>query len=380
MRIALFPSAYRPSIGGVEELTRQLALAYVRKGHQVTVYTNRWPRSLPRHEVLDGIDVHRVPFRLAHPSLRGRLSYPLTNRLVSWRLNRLLTDQHADILHVECVSSNTMYALRAAKSLNLPLVVTAQGELTMDQQRSFESDGHLPTLLRRAAIEAHGFTACSRKTLDDVEAFVGHEIAGARVIFNGTDIPSFAEATPLELGPYVFAIGRLVPQKGFDVLLRAWSKIEHHGHRLLIAGSGPTETELRELADDLGVAKSIEFYGAADRDIVPRLFAGATAVAIPSRVDEGLPLVSIETMAAGKPFVATISGGIREAVTDGIEGILVEREDVEGLADALRHLLESSDMRERFGAAGTVRARAFDWSLLADSYLDCYRQAIARAT
>ncbi|MGE0877286.1 MAG: glycosyltransferase family 4 protein [Acidimicrobiia bacterium] len=380
MRIALFPSAYRPSIGGVEELSRQLALAYVRKGHQVTVYTNRWPRSLPAHEVLDGVDVYRLPFRLPHASWRGRVSYPITNRLVSWTLHRLLKQQRADMIHVECVSSNTFYALRASDELSLPLVVTAQGELTMDPQRAFESGGTLPSLLRHAASSADGFTACSGKTLDDVETFVGHKIDGAKVIFNGTDVPTFTTARPLDLGSYVFAIGRLVPQKGFDVLLQAWSKIEHHGHHLVIAGSGPSEDDLRRLVDELGVTDSVRFFGPADRDTVPRLFAGATAVAIPSRVDEGLPLVSIETMAAGKPFVATISGGIREAVTDGVEGLLIEREDPEALADGLRRLLEGPELRARLAAAGAARARAFDWSLLADEYLSYFHDTARRRT
>ena len=148
---------------------------------------------------------------------------------------------------------------------------------------------------------------------------------------------------------------------------------------MLIAGSGPSEHALRRLVDELGVGDSVQLYGPAARATVPQLFAGATAVAIPSRVDEGLPLVSIETMACGKPVVATISGGIREAVTDGIEGLLVEREDPEALADGLRRLLEDASLRERLSAAGAERARSFDWSLLADEYLEYFAEAIRRS-
>jgi glycogen synthase len=309
MRIALFPSAYQPSIGGVEELSRQLALQYVAKGHQVSVYTNRWPRSLPSHEVLDGIDVHRLPFRLPHASLRGRMSYPVTNRVIASRLRRLLARQKAGVLHVQCVSSNTHYALLASEALGLPLVVTTQGELTMDAERAFERGTQLPTLLRRASIEATAFTACSAKTLADVEAFLGGPIPGAQVIFNGADVTSFAAAQPVLEGEYILAIGRLARQKGFDLLLRAWNRLDGRGHRLVIVGSGPEDVALRSLASDLRLGPSVEFYGPADRATVPRLFAGASMVVIPSRADEGLPLVSIETMAAGRAFVATVSGG-----------------------------------------------------------------------
>ena len=117
MRIAVFPSAYWPAIGGVEELTRQLALAYVEKGHQVSIYTNRWPRDLPEFEIRDELPIHRLPFRARHPSLRGRVSYPLTTRAISRRLERLLGEQEAELLHVQCVSTNATYALRAKTAL-----------------------------------------------------------------------------------------------------------------------------------------------------------------------------------------------------------------------------------------------------------------------
>jgi len=374
----LIPSAYRPSIGGVEELSRQLALAYRKAGHQVSVYTNRWPRSLPSSEMTDGIPIHRLAFRLPHPSLRGRLSYPLTNRLVSREFHSLLRKQGADVLHVQCVSSNTLYALRASRILGLPLVVTAQGELTMDAARSFEVSDQLPSLLREAARQAAAFTACSGKTLSDVETFLGAAVPGARVVFNGANLSAFSTAEPLELAPYALAVGRLVPQKGFDLLVRAWSGIDHHDHRLLIAGGGPEEQRLRALISELGVDQSVDLLGPADRSTVPRLFAGASVVVIPSRVDEGLPLVSIESMASGTPFVATVSGGIGEVVTDGVEGLLVPKEDVLALGQTLVRLLADAELRSRLGAAGRARAKALDWSVIADQYLEVYRAAMER--
>src|SRR5690348_14447354 len=124
----------------------------------------------------------------------------------------------------------------------------------MDPAQSFGRPGPLPDLMRTAAREADGFTACSARTLHDVEAFVGHPIAGARVIPNGADVRSFASA---ERGAArdttVLAIGRLVPQKGFDVLLRAWARRPRHERRLLVVGSGPEEGSLRALAADLGL-------------------------------------------------------------------------------------------------------------------------------
>ncbi|MGC8625927.1 MAG: glycosyltransferase, partial [Phycisphaerae bacterium] len=68
MNIAIFASAFYPSLGGVEELCRQLALELMRQGHGVIVLTNRWPRDLPANESIDGITVYRLPFRLPEGS------------------------------------------------------------------------------------------------------------------------------------------------------------------------------------------------------------------------------------------------------------------------------------------------------------------------
>jgi glycosyltransferase involved in cell wall biosynthesis len=377
MRIAVLPSAYQPAIGGVEELTRQLAIEYRDAGHEVEIYTNRWPRDLRTHEVLDGIPVHRLPFRVRYPSLRGRFSYALTTRRVSAELHRLLRRQRAEVLHVQCVSSNTLYALRAHDRLGIPLVVTTQGELTMDRAGDFQRPGVLPDLLRRAARDANRFTACSAKTLADVEAYLGAPIPGARVIHNGARVAAFRDAQPLDrdLAPYALAIGRLVPQKGFDLLLRAWAIARPDSLRLVVAGDGPDESELRDLARALDLDDRVTFFGPADREQVPRLMAGAEAVVVPSRSDEGLPLVAIESMAAGRALVVSETGGIKEAATDGVDALIVPRDDVDALASAITRIAFDPSLRVDLGRAAQQRAADFDWSTLAAGYLDCFRLA-----
>jgi glycosyltransferase involved in cell wall biosynthesis len=275
------------------------------------------------------------------------------------------------------VSSNAHYALRARQALGIPLVVTAQGELTMDASQIFQHDEHMADVLRRAMEGADVVTACSAKTLADVECFLGHELEGARVIHNGADVKTFADALPLDLGhPYVLAIGRLVPQKGFDVLLRAWAALEHKDVRLIIAGEGPELAMLDRLTQDLGAQSSVRFFGPAARAVVPELFAGATAVVVPSRADEGLPLVSIEAMASGRPLIATRTGGVSEVVTHGADGILVERGDEADLALALHQVLEDRRLAAEIGRAAQQRASDFDWDRLADEYVNTFSLAI----
>jgi len=383
MRIAVFASAYEPSLGGVEELVKQLALAYQRQGHEVIVLTNQWPRELPRDEVLDGVRVFRLPFRSPVDTLKSRATYGLTTRLVSRRVRKILARHGTDVIHVQCISTNGLYAMRASRQMRIPIVATAQGELTMDASRLFQRDRRAQAWLRDIATHADAFTACSAKTLRDVEDFVGRKFGDrGAVVFNGTDVQLFATAGPYRRDrPYVFALGRLVPQKGFDILMRAIARISDEVPiDLVLAGDGPLEPQLRALALELGVADRVEFFGRANRHEAAALMRGARAVVLPSRADEGLPLVSVEAMASGTPLVATRTGGIEEAATDRLHALLVDMEDEAALTHGLVEVLSDDEFGKRLGRAAQERAGRFDWGELAAEYLSVFTRAIGSSS
>src|SRR5207245_2236045 len=153
---------------------------------------------------------------------------------------------------------------------------------------------------------------------------------------------------------YVAAVGRLVPQKGFDVLLEAFARLDAPEVDLLIAGDGPERRRLEALRERLGLGARVHLLGAVDRATVASLYRGARLVACPSRW-EGLPLVCLEAMASGRAVVASRVDGIPDAVGDGETGLLVPPEDPVVLAAALGALLEDGPRRER--RAGRRRAR-----------------------
>ena len=381
MNIAIFASAFYPHFGGVEELVRQLALAYKAQGDTVIIITNRWPRDLPEYEEYDGLPVYRITMRTPEGALKRRLTYQFTHTGIERGVVDILRKNAIDVLHVQCVSCNGYYALVGKRALNLPLVVTAQGELTMDADRIFEKSDWLNQLLRELAQEAAIFTGCSGKTLGDVERHLEMKFGSrGRVIFNGANIhdfdgsPSYAHPRP-----YILGIGRCVPQKGFDVLIKAFAEAKIESHDLLIAGDGSEKATLEALASDLKLNGKVHFVGRADRPMALSLFKGCSFFALPSRTDEGLPLVSVEAMAAGKALAGTTVGGIPESVADGVSGLLVAPEDVSGLASVLRRLADDRELRERMGAASYARAQRFDWPVLAEEYRAAYREAIRAA-
>ena len=374
MNIAIFASAFHPHLGGVEELVRQLAHAYRRKGHGVIVVTNRWPPELPEFEEYEGIPVYRFAMRTPRGTWKEQVRYQLTHTATTRRMLDTLKRHEIDLLHVQCVSANGYYAQIARRELRLPLVVTTQGERTMDAGQIYQRSAFMNQMLRELLAEADHITACSRHTLDDLEEWYGQPLGpNAGVVYNGIDLSSFADPKPYpHPRPYILGIGRHVPQKGFDVLLQAFAQAEQTSHDLLLAGDGPERTALEQLTAELGLGDRVHFVGRADRPLAVSLFQGCSFFVLPSRL-EPQGIVNLEAMAAGKAVLASRVGGVPEIVLENETGLLVPAEDVPALAQAITRLATDDVLRQRLGTAGQERAKAFDWNAIAEQYLTLYR-------
>jgi phosphatidylinositol alpha-1,6-mannosyltransferase len=160
--------------------------------------------------------------------------------------------------------------------------------------------------------------------------------------------------------PLVLGVSRLVPRKGFDVLIDAVAELADV--QLAIAGAGRDRARLERRAEERGLGRRVRFLGrVADDDSFPRLYACADVFAMPCRdrwgglEAEGFGIVFLEAAAAGVPVVAGRSGGSHEAVADGETGFVVEGRapDVRG---ALAALLADDALRARMGAAARARA------------------------
>ena len=138
MKIALFPSAFYLNSGGVEELTRQLAHALRRRDHRVWVVSQRWPRDLPALEEFENLPLHRVAFvgapqGIGPAALKARAPWLHRSRAAQRETARIVAQIGPDIVHIQCAGLNAFYAHGAARPARVPLVLSAQGELTMDE-------------------------------------------------------------------------------------------------------------------------------------------------------------------------------------------------------------------------------------------------------
>jgi glycosyltransferase involved in cell wall biosynthesis len=173
----------------------------------------------------------------------------------------------------------------------------------------------------------------------------------------------------------VFA-GRIVGSKGVDVLVRAARHVEAE---FVICGEGRRLSDMRRLAEELGIAQRVRFAGWLDGDALADEFANASLVVIPSLWPEPFGLVGIEALAAGRPAVASATGGIVDWLEDGVSGLCVAPGDEAALAAALNELLADPGRQETMGAAGRrVVAERFSPQTHVTALVDGYRGARAR--
>jgi glycosyltransferase involved in cell wall biosynthesis len=161
----------------------------------------------------------------------------------------------------------------------------------------------------------------------------------------------------------ILSVGRLVPKKGFDVLLDALALFPAAQRpRVTIVGDGPERTNLQRLADSLGLDSHVHFCGWLPNDQVKNLLRRSTMCVLPCRVDsdgdrDGIPVALMEAMAEGVPVITGDLPAIRELIQNGENGILLPPDDVFGLADAIRELSSRPGLRERLGRAGRERVQ-----------------------
>jgi glycosyltransferase involved in cell wall biosynthesis len=234
---------------------------------------------------------------------------------------------------------------------------------------------NLPALYANAT---RGLQTLSRADLAvSYSSSVDRHLAANR-IRERTIIPYFPTTSPhpgsghADRRRVVFA-GRIATAKGAHVLLRAAREVQAE---FVLCGDGPQLAKMRRLTSRFGISQRVRFTGWLSADDLARELADASVVAVPSVWPEPFGIVGIEGFQAGRPAVATRTGGIGDWLQDGISGLMVEPGDARGLARALDDLLADPARQERMGAAGRAHTLA---SFSPERHLPALLRAYARA-
>jgi glycosyltransferase involved in cell wall biosynthesis len=267
-------------------------------------------------------------------------------------------------LHAHFGSDATTVACLAARELGGTFSFTAHAKDIYHTYVTPEADA----AMRRAKLREAAFVA----TVSEYNARHLRDLCPeARVIrlYNGIDLGAFRPVDPAgQKRGRLIAVGRMVPKKGFHVLIRACALLKSRGieFELSMIGSGPMEQELRAAIQRFGLQDLVRLYGALPQEELVLRMAEAEVAVLPCVVTEsgdrdGLPTVLLEAMACGLPVVTTTVSGGPEIVEDGTTGRLCASGDPDALADALQDVLSDSARAARMGRAGRQRAeRLFD--------------------
>jgi len=283
---------------------------------------------------------------------------PVAYARAVWRSLRMFRREHVDVFHI-----NTYYwrpaEFVAAKLLHIPVLV------------------HYHLVSKASGPVAHrsdGIVAVSRYVAENSQP----ARAKTYVIHNALQLTSFDEAKNIrsELGipneaVVVTFVGQILTVKGIDMFLRMARAIRHNNVRFLIVGAcrdpdkfkgAYTESRLNE---EIGGDERIIYTGY--RSDVPNIYESSDIIVVPSQWNEPFGLINIEAGATGKPVVATRVGGIPEIIDHGVNGFLVEPDDINGLCEHVSTLIDNEQLRLDMGKrAREIVERKFTYKPIED--------------
>lgn len=360
-RHLLVTNDFPPKVGGIQnylwELWRRLP------ADQVVVLTTP-------HRDGPGFDAGQ-DYRV----VRDRNPVLLPHRGLARRIRRLAQEVDAELV----VLDPALPLGHLGPGLGMPYGVVLHGAEVTVPGRLPVSRQALARVLRQAdvVISAGGYAA------SEAERAAGRSLPVVEIP-PGVDPGRFRPLSPNEIiearrrfdlddGPLVVGVSRLVPRKGFDLLIEAVDRLAPTvpGLQLAIAGSGRDQRRLARSARSSRA--SVRLLGRVDDALMPAVFGMGDVFAMPCRnrwgglEQEGFGIVFLEAAAAGVPQVAGRSGGAHEAVAHGISGLVVDRPaDSAHVATAVARLLVESDLRREMAMAGRARAETeFSYDVLA---------------
>jgi glycosyltransferase involved in cell wall biosynthesis len=284
-----------------------------------------------------------------------------------------------DLIHAHSSKAGAVVRLAKLTHRRVPVVYTPHGFAFAGHFR-FRSE----RLAYREAERALGRLSDRLVCVCEAEARLARLVAPAdrvRVVYNGVPPAPNASAGPSidalrTLGPVVCTLGLMRAGKGLETLIDAVPAVlaSHPTAQFAIWGDGPETDALIERARLRGVASAVHFLGPTDAPLAA--LRGATLFVMPSW-RESFPYVVLEAMSAGLPIVSTDVGGVREAIADGRDGMLVAPADSAALGRATVTMLDDSDLRTRLGAAARDRvAREFARQAMLADLSDLYTEIL----
>lgn len=390
MRVLMLSWEFPPkSVGGLAQHVYDLTGAMVKQGTEVHLVTVGAP-GIPEYEMVQGVHVYRVtPYQLAAPDFITwvmQLNFAMLEKCL--QLLNSNWDSY-DIIHAH--DWLVAYVARALKhALQIPLIATIHATehgrnngLHNDLQR------HISQLEWWLCYEAWRVIVCSHYMHREIRHVFQAPVDKLNIIPNGVNPQNFVVqqynvnrdhyAAPYE--KIVFYVGRLVREKGVQVLIDAIPKVLHyHPHtKFIIAGKGPYEINLKRQAKRLGMEQHVYFTGYIDDHTRNNLYHFADVAVFPS-LYEPFGIVALEGMAAKTPVVVSDTGGLGEIINHGVNGLKAYTGNENSLADNILHILlnpqGANQMKEQ---AYQEVVEKYNWQNIAEQTIALYQSLVTNS-
>ena len=231
------------------------------------------------------------------------------------------------------------------------------------------------------------------RLLNLVSTEVAQKVRGkTKVIPMGVNTALFhGEVDPLELKSRygieskfaLLSIGRIVEKKGFEYAIEAMAKIlsQNRDVKLIVCGDGPLLKDLEELTTRLNLRQAVVYAGYVTGTKKIDYFTMSDVLVVPSVVTgsgdtEGMPVVILEGLAAGKPCVATDVGGVRDVIKDGHNGFLIEQRNSAQIAEKVLEMINDDALRLKFSRNALHDGEKYDWKIIGERYARAVRDTV----
>lgn len=389
--------------GGQNVYVAQVARQLAAQGNRVDVFTRLDNPYLPLEmEWDDGVRIVHVPAGPARDLPKEDLLPYMADFGAFMQRYFASRDEGYDLIHANFFMS-ALAALPVARQAGIPLAVTFHALGRVRRRHQAEADRFPDTrfqieddIVQRAD---RIIAECPEDKRDLIELY-GAQPGRISMVPCGFDAREMAPMAAAEARArlgwdpdafYLLQLGRMVPRKGVDNVIRALARLRRqHGvdARLCVVGGNtpqPTEAEtpelgrLKAIAQEEGVLPHIEFTGRRGRNLLRRYYCAAN-VFVTTPWYEPFGITPVEAMACARPVIGSDTGGIRYTVVDGVTGFLVAPKNPDALAEKLRILAADPEQAERMGRAGAYRARRlFTWERVGLELADVFDELIAQS-
>lgn len=358
MKIAIFTDAYPPYISGVSSAVDNQTIALADQGHEIMIFCPRYKKGGKSISPHKNIQIKNLPFSLSFPGY-NELQIAIPSGLSSiTNLKRF----KPDIIHVHTEGGAGWEGLLCGRSLDIPVVSTSH---TFLAHPKYLKHIHLANLKMAEkftwnyCLLFHNRTelvVCPSKAMAKQLKNHGLETK-TKVVSNGIGLNKFMYPPNKKIvSKYnlnnnkvnLIYLGRVSVEKSLDLVIKAVNRINNDKFKLSIIGSGPDADQLKNLVENLGLNKKVNFTGSIPHQtLINSGLLKAADIFVTASKTENQPISIMEAMASGLPIISVKALGIPELVKHKQNGFLAEPDDMTGIADYLERLISNPQLREK---------------------------------